>query len=37
MDRMRSEDIRRRQRQEDVLEIVLRRMKQWLRKIEEMS
>ena len=37
MDRMRSENIRRRQRQEDVLEIVLRRMKQWLRKIEEMS
>ena len=39
MDRMRSEDIRSRQEKlmEDVLEIVLRKKKQWLMKTEEMS
>ena len=37
MDRMRSDDIRERLRQEDVLDTVLRKKKQWLKKIEEMS
>ena len=40
MDRMRSDDIRSRERlrpQEDVLDTVLRKKKQWLKKIEEMS
>ena len=39
MDRMRSEDIRSGQEKlmEDVLEIVLRKKKQWLMKTEEMS
>ena len=37
MDRMKSDDIRERLRQEDVLDTVLRKKKQWLKKIEEMS
>ena len=37
MDRMRSDDIRERLRQEDVLDTVLRKKKQWLKKIEEMQ
>ena len=35
MDKMRSDDIRGRWKQEDVLEAVLRRKKNWLRKIED--
>ena len=37
MDRMKSNDIRERLRQEDVLDTVLRKKKQWLKKIREMS
>ena len=37
MDRMRSDEIRERLRQEDVLDTVLRKKKQWLKKIEKMS
>ena len=36
MDRMRSNDIRERQKQEDVLKTVLRRNRDWPKKIEEM-
>ena len=36
-DRIRSNDIRGRLRQEDVLETVLRKKTEWLRKVEEMS
>ena len=37
MDRMSSDDIGERLMQEDVLDTVLRKKKQWLKKIEEMS
>ena len=36
MDRMRSDDIRERLRQEDVIDTVIRKKKQWMKKIEEM-
>ena len=37
MDRIKSDDIRGRLRQEDVLETVLRKKIVWLRKVKEMS
>ena len=37
IDRMRSDDIRETLRQEDILDTVLRKKKQWLKKIQEMS
>ena len=36
MDRMRSDDIRERLKQKDVLKTVLRRKRDWLREVEEM-
>ena len=36
LDRMRSDDIRERLRQEDVIDTVIRKKKQWMKKIEEM-
>ena len=36
MDRTRSDDIRKRLKQEDLLETVLRMKKDWLKKIEDM-
>ena len=37
LDRMRSDDIRERLRQEGIIDTVIRKKKQWMKKIEEMS